>query len=104
MARISTASAGLTSNKASSPKPKKLQKAADKSPHDPTVLGHLAEVNWKLGRNERAAMLMERALTEWQKALPADYEAEKVAELDAQLKTLKRALAQKSTPETSKPQ
>jgi tetratricopeptide (TPR) repeat protein len=81
-----------------------LQKAADKSPHDPTVLGHLAEVNWKLGRNERAAVLMERALTEWQKALPADYEAEKVAELDAQLKTLKRALAQKSTPETSKPQ
>jgi tetratricopeptide (TPR) repeat protein len=81
-----------------------LQKAADKSPHDPTVLGHLAEVNLKLGRNERAAALMERALTEWQRSLPADYEAEKVAELDAQLKTVKRALAQKSTPETSKPQ
>ncbi len=81
-----------------------LQKAADKSPHDPTVLGHLAEVNLKLGRNERAAALMERALTEWQRSLPADYEADKVAELDTQLKTVKRALAQKSTPETSKPQ
>jgi tetratricopeptide (TPR) repeat protein len=81
-----------------------LRKAADKSPHDPTVLGHLAEVNWKLGHNERAAALMERALTEWQHSLPADYEPEKVAELDAQLKTVKRAIAQKSAPETAKPQ
>jgi Flp pilus assembly protein TadD len=81
-----------------------LRKAADRSAHDPTVLGHLAEVYVKLGRNERAAELMERALSEWQKALPADYEAEKVSDLDAQLKTVKRALAQKSGPETSKPQ
>ncbi|MGH9746191.1 MAG: tetratricopeptide repeat protein [Candidatus Acidiferrales bacterium] len=81
-----------------------LRKAADKSPHDPTVLGHLAEVYVKLGRTERAAELMERAMSEWQRALPADYEAEKVTELDAQLKTLKRALAQKSAPETAKPQ
>ena len=81
-----------------------LQKAVAKSTHDPTVLGHLADVYVKLGQTERAAALMERAMTEWQKALPADYEAEKVAELDSQLKTLKRALAQKSTPETSKPQ
>ena len=44
----------------------------------------------KLGQNERAAALMERALSEWQRALPADYESEKVTELDAQLKTLKR--------------
>jgi hypothetical protein len=58
----------------------------------------------KMGQTERAAALMERALTEWQRALPADYEAEKVTELDAQLKTLKRALAQKSAPESAKPQ
>ena len=81
-----------------------LQKAVARSAHDPTVLGHLAEVYFKLGQTERAAALMERAMTEWQRALPADYEADKVAELDTQLKTLKRALAQKSTPETSKPQ
>ena len=81
-----------------------LRKAADKSPHDPTVLGHLAEVYVKLGRNERAAELMERAMSEWQRALPADYEADKVTELDAQLKTIKRALAQKSAPESAKPQ
>ena len=48
--------------------------------------------------------LMERALAEWQKALPADYEADKVTELEAQLKTLKKRLAQKSSPESAKPQ
>ena len=81
-----------------------LQKAAARSAHDPTVLGHLAEVYMKLGQTERAAALMERALSEWQRALPADYEADKVTELDAQLKTLKRALAQKSAPDSAKPQ
>jgi len=81
-----------------------LRKAADRTPHDPTVLGHLADVYMKLGQTERAAELMERALAEWQHSLPADYEGEKVAELEGQLKTLKRRLAQKSSPETSKPQ
>jgi tetratricopeptide (TPR) repeat protein len=81
-----------------------LQKAAAKSAHDPTVLGHLAEVYMKMGQTERAAALMERALSEWQRALPADYEADKVTELDAQLRTLKRALAQKSAPDSAKPQ
>src|SRR5215469_3264015 len=81
-----------------------LQKAVARLAHDPTVLGHLAEVYLKLGQTERAAALMERSLTEWQRALPADYEAEKVTELDAQLKSIKRALAQKSAPESSKPQ
>jgi len=81
-----------------------LQKALAKSAHDPTMLGHLAEVYMKLGQTERAAALMERALSEWQRALPADYEADKVTELDAQLKTLKRALAQKSAPDSAKPQ
>jgi hypothetical protein len=36
--------------------------------------------------------------------VPADYEAEKVSELDAQLKSLKRHMAQKSGTETAKPQ
>ena len=81
-----------------------LRKAANRSPHDPTILGHLADVYMKLGQTERAAELMERALSEWQHSLPADYEGDKVTELEGQLKTLKRRLAQKSTPETSKPQ
>lgn len=81
-----------------------LRRAASRTSHDPTVLGHLGDVYMKLGQTERAAELWERAISEWQRALPADYEAEKVNELDAQLKTLKRHMAQKSGTETAKPQ
>lgn len=81
-----------------------MRKAVDRSTHDPTILGHLGDVYMKLGRTERAAELWERAIAEWQHAVPADYEAEKVNELEAQLKNLKRRLAQKSSPETAKPQ
>ena len=58
----------------------------------------------KLGQGERAAELFERSLAEWQRSLPADYEADKASEVEAQLKNLKRRLAQKSSPETAKPQ
>jgi len=81
-----------------------LQKAVNGQEHDPTMLGHLGDVYLKLGNNERAADLLERSLAEWQKALPADYEADKVNELDAQLKVLKRRLAEKTIPEAPKPQ
>ena len=81
-----------------------LRKASDRDSHDPTILGHLAQVYLKMGQTDRAARLMERALSEWQKAVPADYEAEQVNALDTQLKTLKKRLAQKSSPETAKPQ
>lgn len=81
-----------------------LRKAMDRSSHDPTIIGHLGDVYMKLGQTERAAELWERALIEWQKSTPADYEAEKVSDLDAQLKSLKRHMAQKSTTDTAKPQ
>jgi Tfp pilus assembly protein PilF len=81
-----------------------LRKAVDREGRDPTILSHLANVYLKLGQNERAAQLFERSLAEWQRALPADYEADKASEVEAQLKNLKRRLAQKSSPETTKPQ
>ena len=81
-----------------------LRKAIDREGNDPTILSHLADVYVKLGQNERAAELFERSLAEWQKALPADYETEKVTVIEAQLKTLKRRLAQKTPAETAKPQ
>ncbi len=43
--------------------------------HDPTILGHLGDVYAKMGQTDRAAGIWERALAEWQKAVPADYEA-----------------------------
>jgi len=81
-----------------------LRKAAERQSHDPTILGHLGDVYMKLEQTERAANCWERALTEWQKSAPADYEAEKVNDIDAQLKNLKRHTAQKSNQETAKPQ
>jgi tetratricopeptide (TPR) repeat protein len=81
-----------------------LRKAVDREGRDPTILSHLANVYLKLGQNEQAAALFERSLAEWQKALPADYEADKANEVEAQLKNLKHRLAQKSSSETAKPQ
>lgn len=80
-----------------------LRKAVDRDSHDPTILGHLGDVCMKLGQTDRAAELMERALAEWQRAVPADYEPDRITELDAQLKTLKHRLAQKSAAESAKP-
>jgi tetratricopeptide (TPR) repeat protein len=81
-----------------------LRKAVAREGNDPTILGHLGDVYLKLGQTDRAAEIYEQALTDWQKAAPADYDAEKVNEVDTQLKTLKRRLAEKSNPDTAKPQ
>ncbi|HEV3482436.1 MAG TPA: tetratricopeptide repeat protein [Candidatus Acidoferrales bacterium] len=81
-----------------------LRKAIDRQGNDPTILSHLGDVYLKLGQNEQAAETFELALAEWRKAVPADYEADKVTELEAQLRTLKKHLAQKSSPDSAKPQ
>jgi tetratricopeptide (TPR) repeat protein len=72
-----------------------LERAAARS-HDPTILEHLGDVYAKLGRTEQAAENWEKAQSEWQHALPADYEAERVAQLDQKVQNVKRRLAQKS--------
>ena len=76
----------------------------DRIGDDPTILGHLGDVYAKMGRMQRAEALWEKALTEWQKALPADYEADKVTELDQRLKDAKKRVAQKPAPDNSQPQ
>lgn len=81
-----------------------LRKATDRDGHDPTILGHLADVYLKMGQTDRAVTLMEKARAEWQRAVPSDYEPDKVSDLDVQLKNLKKRLAQKSPTETAKPQ
>ncbi|MGD1211154.1 MAG: tetratricopeptide repeat protein [Candidatus Acidiferrales bacterium] len=81
-----------------------MRKAVDREGHDPTILSHLGAVYIKLGQTERAAEILERSLAEWQKALPADYEADKASEVETQLRNLKRRLAQKTPPAETKPQ
>jgi tetratricopeptide (TPR) repeat protein len=81
-----------------------LQQAVSHSANDPTVLGHLGEVYAKLGQTDRAEQTWEKALVYWHKALPADYEAEKVADLETKLKNLKRhRVAEKSVGGEPKP-
>jgi tetratricopeptide (TPR) repeat protein len=81
-----------------------LQKAIERQGNDPTILGHLGDVYLKLGDSQHAAELFQRALAQWQKAAPADYEPAKVNELDSQLKKLKKRLAQKTSPDMNKSQ
>jgi len=81
-----------------------LSKAVDRMGHDPTVLQHLADVDLKLGQTRRAVELYETALTEWTRVLPADYEADRVADAEQQLKSLKRQLAEKHQPNDAHPQ
>lgn len=81
-----------------------LQQAVSHSANDPTVLGHLGEVYAKLGQTDRAEQIWEKALVYWHKALPADYETEKVSDLETKLKNLKRhRVAEKSVGGDPKP-
>ena len=75
-----------------------LSKAVDRDAEDPTILWiHLGDVYACVWAGCSAAlMLWEKALTEWQKALPADYEADKVSELDQRLKDAEEARSAKA--------
>ena len=73
-----------------------LQQAIAHDSGDPTILSHLGDVYAKLGQSDRAEQIWEKALVCWQKALPADYEPDKVSELQNKLKNIKRHVAQRS--------
>jgi tetratricopeptide (TPR) repeat protein len=81
-----------------------LRKAILHDPDDPTILSHLGNVYLKLGENEQAAALLEKSWAQWQKVLPADYEADRANEVDTQLKAVRRRLAQKTSPNAPNPQ
>ena len=81
-----------------------LEQAVSHSTGDPTILGHLGDLYAKLGQTDRAEKTWEKALAQWQKALPADYEADKVSTLESKLKNLRLRLAQKTPGSDNKPQ
>jgi tetratricopeptide (TPR) repeat protein len=80
-----------------------LRKAVDREPHDPTIRAHLGDVYAKQGRMDLAAAEWEKSLGEWRRALPADVESDKVAEVEKKLGQVKHRVAQKSPPDDSKP-
>jgi tetratricopeptide (TPR) repeat protein len=80
-----------------------LRKAVDRDSHDPTMLSHLGDVLAKSGRTEQAAMEWEKSVAEWRRALPAEFEEEKVMELEQKISSVKRRLAQQKPSATENP-
>ena len=80
-----------------------LRKAVERESHDATIHSHLGDLYAKTGRSDMAAAEWEKSLKEWRRSLPADIEADKVAELEKKLSHSKRRLAEKSTARDAKP-
>lgn len=75
-----------------------IRKAVDRDSHDPTMLSHLGDVLAKSGHTEQAAMEWEKSVAEWRRVVPAEFEEEKVAELEQKISSVKRRLAQQKSP------
>jgi tetratricopeptide (TPR) repeat protein len=80
-----------------------LRKAVERERHDATIHAHLGDLYAKTGRSELASAEWEKSLAEWRRSLPADMEADKVAELEKKLSQSKHRVAQKSTTSVVKP-
>jgi tetratricopeptide (TPR) repeat protein len=76
-----------------------LRRAAERSSLDPTIREHLGDLYLRTGRPELAAREWERSLAEWRRALPAERDEDRVAEIERKLSGVKKRLAQKSAPE-----
>jgi len=80
-----------------------LRKAVERERHDATIHSHLGDLYAKTGRGDLAAAEWEKSLVEWRRSLPADMEADKVAELEKKISQSKHRVAQKSTTSDAKP-
>jgi tetratricopeptide (TPR) repeat protein len=80
-----------------------LRKAVEHEPHDPTIRLHLGDVLAKQGRMDIAEAEWEKSLNEWHRALPADLESDKVAEVEKKLNQAKHRVAQKTPSTDAKP-
>jgi tetratricopeptide (TPR) repeat protein len=80
-----------------------LRQAVARERHDATIHSHLGDLYAKMGRGELAAAEWEKSLMEWHRSLPADLEADKVAELEKKISQSKHRVAQKSTANDAKP-
>ena len=105
-ARISTASgwAYYKQNKLTEAE-EYLRKAVDRAGHDPTILSHLGDVyleDW--ARTNAPPSYWNGRSPNGRKPCPPTTNRTRSTRLDAQLKTLKKRLAQKASPDAAKPQ
>jgi Tfp pilus assembly protein PilF len=70
-----------------------LSKALQHTPNDPTVQDHMGDVYQKTGRLRQAAAHWERAVTEWNKTIPAEIDTDNLAKVQRKLESAKIKLA-----------
>jgi len=80
-----------------------LRQAATRESHDPTILSHLGDLYAKMGKDSLAEAQWQKSLYEWHRALPAEFEPAKMAEVEQKISALKRRLAQQKSPTEPKP-
>jgi Flp pilus assembly protein TadD len=71
-----------------------LRMAEVRESHDATIHSHLGDVYAKSGRGDKAVAEYEKSLAEWHRALPADVENDKIAEIEKKLSQSKHRVAQ----------
>ena len=71
-----------------------LRAAATRESHDPTILSHLGDLYAKMGKDNLAEAQWQKSLDEWHRVLPADFEPNKMAEVEQKITALKRRMAQ----------
>jgi tetratricopeptide (TPR) repeat protein len=77
---------------------KELERGVARTASDPTLREHLGEVYARLGRPAQALAEWTKAQGFWRDAVPADYEPERVAELNRKISQLKHEMAQTANP------
>ena len=80
-----------------------LRQALQHESHDPTILSHLGDIYAKMGKETLAEAEWQKSVEEWHRALPADFEPEKMVEVEQKISALKHRLAQQKQPGNLKP-
>jgi predicted Zn-dependent protease len=70
-----------------------LRKALEKTPRDPTVHDHMADVLIKQSKVKEAVAQWEASLKEWESSSPAEMEPEEIAQVKTKLEAAKVRLA-----------
>ena len=73
-----------------------IQKAVDRNPNDPTLHDHLGQVMERQGKLKPAITQWERALVEYNKSLPADYDQDDLTRLHKRLEQARVKVAKNS--------
>jgi len=80
-----------------------LRKALVREPHNATLRDHLGDILAQSGKTDQATMEWETSLAEWRRTVPAEFEADKVTQLQQKISAAKNQGAQPKRPGEVKP-